>query len=383
MGGLRISFVCEEFPLTPGGGRAGRIYNIAKILAKEHEVHIYCQRYPMTPAESVLSGVYIHRVGFVSSPTSYLGRFLSSTLLLPRLLKDGHFDIINTNLLLPPLPSYIASKIMDTPIIFSCDGLMWHRISGLSLTGYEKGIITFGCLMEDLDIMLNHDAYIAVSEGTRRNLISLGAPPEKTFTVYNGTDLDFIDSIKAEKNGRPTICFIGCLSPHKDPIGLVKAFKIVLDSIPTARLIIVGSGNMMKRVKEIVRSLKIQRNVTFTGHVKFETSIKINKSSHILVLPSLVEGFGMVLIEANACRNPVIAYDIQCVREIVQNGVNGFLVRPRDIDMLADRIIRLLMDEDLRRKMGEKGRRIVEERFTWDKAAKETLKVYNYVLNNK
>ena len=64
------------------------------------------------------------------------------------------------------------------------------------------------------------------------------------------------------------------------------------------------------------------------------------------------------------------------VREIVQNGVNGFLVRPRDIDMLADRIIRLLMDEDLRRKMGEEGRRIVEERFTWDKAAKETLKVF-------
>jgi len=70
------------------------------------------------------------------------------------------------------------------------------------------------------------------------------------------------------------------------------------------------------------------------------------------------------------------------VREIVQNGVNGFLVRPRDIDMLADRIIRLLMDEDLRRKVGEEGR-IVEERFTWDKAAKETLKVYNYVLNNR
>ena len=377
---MRICITAEEFFPLPSG-RLRRIYEVARRLAKDNEVHIYCQRYSET-FKGVMDGIHLHGVGPFTARPSYPMRLSSALLMLPSILRNGKFDIINTNWLLPPLPSYIAAKLKRTPIILTSDGILWHHVEALHLHGYSMPSTIFGCMMEDIDVSLSYDAYIAVSKGARSELISMGVDPDKVFVIYNGVNLSFFDSIKVQERKEPTICYIGHLEARKNVLDLIRAFSIVQREISDAKLIIAGSGPLAKKARRMVKDLKLSDKVSFAGKVGFKKSAEIMKSSHLLVLPSLIEGFGLVLAEANACYKPVIAYDVPGVREIVKEGVNGYLVRPRNIQELADKIIKLLGDDELRRKMGEKGRRLIEKRFTWDRAAKETFKVYNHVLMN-
>jgi len=378
---LRICFTAEEFFPRPGG-RLKRIYEVAKRLARDNEVHIFCQKYSGA-LRGMLDGIYIHGVGPPVSSPSYPARLSSAILLLQSLLKSGRFDIINTNWLLPPLPSYIAAKLKSTPIILTSDGILWHHVEALHLKGYSMPSRLFGCMMEDIDVNLSYDAYIAVSEGVKAELVSMGVDPSKIFLIYNGADLRFFDSIKVQEFEHPTVCYVGHLEARKNVLDLIEAFSIVLMEISNAKLMIVGGGPLFREAKKMVKELKIHDKVVFIGKASFEESAKVMKSSHVLVLPSLIEGFGLVLAEANACYKPVIAYDVPCVREVVKDGVNGFLIRPRDTKELADKIIKVLSDDTLRRRMGYEGRKLVEERFTWERAAQETLKVYDQVLKER
>jgi len=284
--------------------------------------------------------------------------------------------------LLPPLPSYIVAKIKSIPIVLTSDGLLWYYINTLNLRGYGKLQTFFGYAMETLDIKLNYDAFIAVSEEAKRELIHMGINANNIFIVHNGVDLEFYDRLEVQERDEPTICYVGHLEARKGILDLIRAFNVILKKIPDARLLIVGSGPLMMKAKEIAMRLRVSHRVDFIGEIKFREAAKIMKSSHVVVLPSLIEGFGIVLAEAGACGKPAIAYDIPAVRDIIIDGVNGFLVQPRNIEALANRIIEVLRDDNLRRKMGEAGKMIVKNNFTWDKAAQNTLKVYNYVLKN-
>jgi len=380
IGLLRICFTAEEFFPIPSG-RLRRIYEVAKRLASRNEVHIYCQRYQGTPKESIMDRIHVHRVGFpFRKPTSYLMRASSTLPLLLSILNEERFDIINTNWLFPPAPSYLAAKLKRTPIVFTSDGILWHHLGKLNLPDYNPLLSLFGCIMEDIDVRCNYNAYITVSHGTRDELISMGINPEKIFVVYNGVDLGFYDSIKVRESEKPSVCYVGHLEGRKNILDLIQAFQIVLGEVPDTTLTVAGTGPLLRRAEELAKALKISDRVIFMGSVGFEEAAKIIKSSHLLVLPSLVEGFGIVLAEANACHKPVVAYDIPNVREVVKDGVNGFLVEPRNVKKLAKRIIEVLRDDTLRRRMGEDGRRIVEKHFTWDGAAEETLEVYHKVL---
>ncbi|RLI36528.1 hypothetical protein DRO55_03355 [Candidatus Bathyarchaeota archaeon] len=379
---LRICFTAEEFFPLPSG-RLRRIYEVGKRLALRNEVHIYCQMYPGAPREEEVSGIHVHRVGPpVLKASSYLRRALSVPYLFKSLLKSGDFDIINTNWLFPPLPSYLAARLRGVRIVLTSDGILWHHLCGLNLPGYGLLPKVFGCMVEDVDVKLNYDAYITVSRGTKEELISMGVDPEKVFVVYNGVDIQFYDSIDVEESHEPSVCYVGHLEGRKNAFDLIKAFSIVLKSIPDARLTIAGSGPLMGRARDLAEALKLGSKVKFLGSVGFKEAARVMKSSHLLVLPSLVEGFGIVLAEANACRKPAVAYDVPNVREVIKDGVNGFLVKPRDVSMLALRIIELLKDDRMRRRMGENGRMIVERNFTWDRAAEETLKVYKRIIGD-
>jgi len=375
---MKICFTAEEF-IPSMGGRAMRIYETARALAERHNVHVVCQRYPKTDRESIIEGIHVHRVGFVQSQIHYLQRLVFSPFLLPSLLKI-RFDIINTSWLLPPIISYASAKITKTPIVFTSDGILWGNVISNQIRGYGFIREAFGRMMEDIDLKPDYDGYIAVSQGTKSELTLMGIHPSKVFVVPNGVDLDLVDSVEAMRAKAPTICYVGHLEPRKNIMDLIEAFKIVLQEVPIARLLVVGSGNLMGEAMERAKALAIKENIEFKGALPHEEAIKTMKTSDCLVLPSLIEGFGIVLAEANACHRPAIAYDIPNVRDVIKDGFNGFLVKPRNIKMLTSRIIEILSDRKKGKKMGENGRRLVEEKFTWRKVAEQTLNVYRKVL---
>jgi len=114
-----------------------------------------------------------------------------------------------------------------------------------------------------------------------------------------------------------------------------------------------------------------------------EEKVDLYNLADIFVLPSLLEGFGMVAAEAMACGKPVVASNASSLPEVVEDGKTGLLANPACVDDFTDQVLRLLRDESLRKRLGGAGRERVLRNFSWDVAARKTLEVYQRVFTAK
>jgi len=378
---MKIGLTAEIFPPAWEGGRSYRIYETAKALASlGHEVHVYCHGFHGAPKAELMEGIHVHRVGLkVASIRSYFKRVVSTSLFLP-FLSEERFDVLNANTLFPPLPTYLVSKTKQVPIVLTTDGLLYPRLKRLSLSerGWLMGELTIW--LEGFISRISYDAVIAVSNYVKQEMVGLGVPPEKVHVVYSGVNLKLYDSIGEPKKEGESIVFVGNLLPHKGVEDLIFAFQNVKKKFPEVVLNIVGSGPMLNSLKVQVSKLRLKGSVFFYGRVSERKKIRLIKTSKCLVLPSIMESFGLVFLEAMACKKPVIAYDIPAARETILDGDNGFLVPQKDRSCLSDTIAEVLCNASKARAMGRRGRRLVEREFTWQRTAEKTLAVYRKVL---
>jgi glycosyltransferase involved in cell wall biosynthesis len=212
---------------------------------------------------------------------------------------------------------------------------------------------------------------------------------DKMQVVPNGIDLKELDMTRRfdasvlEKYGVQEgsfLLYIGRLSYGKGIDYLIEAFEDVRTEYPHLKLLIVGRGDFENHLRRIARD---SRDVIFAGHVdSMELKKLFYEASLAVVLPSIVdEVFPMVILEAMACSKPVIATDVGGVSLLIEHGKNGFLSRPKNSKDLARFIKVLCEDPNLRRKMGLRGRKRVEEEFTVDQMVSETVKVYETLLS--
>ena len=178
------------------------------------------------------------------------------------------------------------------------------------------------------------------------------------------------------------ILFTGQIEEYKGIKYLLQAFRKILDYEKTSYLIIVGSGALCKYLKEITSELEISDNVIFSGYVRDRDLPHYYSACDIFVLPSISkkEGFGIVQLEAMASGKPVICTNLPGVNEVDENEVASIHVPPKDAEALANAILILLKNEKQAKEMGANGRKLVEEKYSWDKVAEKTEIVYNEVL---
>jgi glycosyltransferase involved in cell wall biosynthesis len=144
---------------------------------------------------------------------------------------------------------------------------------------------------------------------------------------------------------------------------------------------VIGKGELKNYYSKKASYMDLGGNVIFLGQKNQDEVAKYCNKASIFILPSIdIEGFGIVLLEAMACKIPVIATDIVGVAsEVIQNNC-GIIVKPRDSQALAGAIIRLLKNPKLAKKMGENGRILVEEKYGWEKIAKKVEKIYGEII---
>lgn len=141
--------------------------------------------------------------------------------------------------------------------------------------------------------------------------------------IPNGVDVGKYDGVKVEKSDRPRVIYVGRLIGYKHVDDLLVAFsRLGLD----AELFIVGEGPERKNLEDLAKKQKVNHNVAFTSFVDERKKIEILKSSHVLVLPSTTEGFGIAVIEAMTARVPVIVANIPALRELVTDGKKWVVV---------------------------------------------------------
>ncbi len=186
-----------------------------------------------------------------------------------------------------------------------------------------------------------------------------------------------IAAVRSQYGGK-IVLFVGRLTHYKGVPYLLEAMKKV-----PGHLLIIGSGELEKQLKGYVGQNNLSSRVHFLGELGEEEIVDFFHACDLLVLPSITrnEAFGLVQLEAMACRKPVISTQLETgVQYVNQDGKTGLIVPPRDSKALAEAINRLLEDEELRTRMGIEGRRRVQREFTKEKMARETLKLYEEVL---
>ena len=296
---------------------------------------------------------------------------ISALFLVPkikRILKIHHIDIVHASSRVPAWIGFLACKLTGTPFVTSCHGFYSHHAL--------SRVMGWGKLVMVISESIKH-----------RMLDAFNVPEEKIRLIYRGLDLAEYSYSPDKRTGEKEkfiVINIARLTPIKGQYGFIEAMGHVLKITKHAEAWIVGGVEAgkeyyLEQLKDLAQKLKIEKNVKFLG--RRSDAPKLLKEADCLVLSTNIpEGFGRVVIEAGAVGTPVCASDAGGVKEIVTSGLSGLLFSPKDPIKMADAIIRMAGDPGLRLKCAENLRKKVEENFTVDKMARQTLAVYEEAL---
>jgi glycosyltransferase involved in cell wall biosynthesis len=212
--------------------------------------------------------------------------------------------------------------------------------------------------------------FIAISESSAVDLVRRGLPADAIRVVLSGVDHEHYRPDRAMRSAEPIIGFVGRVEWYKRLDVLLRAVvRVRAEGIP-ARLVIAGAGEALARVRALAAELGLAAHVTVPGFIDEAEKVRLLQQAHVLVQPSEKEGWGLTVIEANACGTPVVAADVPGLRDSVRDGETGLLVPPRDEAALAAALVRVLGDPALRERLAA-GALAWAARFRWEDAAAE------------
>lgn len=226
--------------------------------------------------------------------------------------------------------------------------------------------------------LVSADLVLVNSAAVEKEIRAHELPIRRVDIVPNGVDLETFRPADDWPNDGGYILFVGRLVPQKGVTFLLQALSVVLQRCPDTRLIIAGDGELDLFLKRIARHLGIPHRVTFVDWKTGSDLVELYQQAKLVVVPSCYEPFGIVALEAMACGRPVIASRTGGLVEIVNDGVNGFLVEVGNYLQLAQRMVTLIQDDEQRRTMGHAARRRAAE-FSWQRVGERTLQLYESV----
>jgi glycosyltransferase involved in cell wall biosynthesis len=328
---MNVLLITEYFPSSSKGeitgGVEARCYYIAKELAKNHSVTIITSYKNSEKRKDSFDGIKILRVG-MNHNYSHSGSFFSRLNFAYNAYKIGsklkNIDLVDGYSFITYLPTYYIGKKLEISKIIT-----YHE-TWLGEWIKNKGLVTgiFGGLWEWFSLKKDWTKIISVSEFTKKRLEKNGIEKENIIVIPNGVEVSKYQKIKIKKESLPTISCVNRLTPAKRTSDVIKAVAIVKKEVPNIQCKIVGQGEELANLKQLSSDLGLKDNVKFLGFVKKqEDVIKTVKSSHVYCNASVLEGFGITVVEAMACKTPYVISDIEPFKEVTQNGKGGFLFK--------------------------------------------------------
>lgn len=378
-------------PWDRGGGAEWRCYKLANALGElGHKVHLVTNT---TDSKSFHSNVMIHKLrtpsfkqksGICGYALNHLVGNLSvvektCSLLLEKLHR---FDVIHCH---GALSALLLSRIRKHhPIIYTAHDptpYLCHYEGQL-----EQLIRKTHFRLIDVNTWWRVNRIVSTNTAIKNEIVRWGVPLEKINVVYSGVDTVFFKAPDfSESNEQKRYClengyclFVGRLTRRK-------GVRYILQSLVNtkASCVIVGDGPEREKLEQLSRRLKISDRVLFTGFVPVQELRKWYVNAGFFVFPSVADAFPLSILEAMSSGLPVIASRIPGLDEIVVDNYNGFTVSPGNVEAFESRIEVLSEDTSLQRKMGDNARRMMERKFSWQKTANQTAKVYEEAISQE
>ena len=364
-----LVFNWEDIRNPQGGGAEVHLHEVFTRIARlGHEVTLLCSAFPGAPPEEELNGIRVIRRG-----GRYLFNFRAFWSYVTRFRREG-FDVVVDDMNKIPFftPLYVRRTLV---------GITHHLFGRSIFREVSFPVAAYVFVMESLAVQLYRRLrvpFIVGSPSTYHELLASGFAATDVTLINYAVDHTLHHPAETRKNPTPFIGYFGRLKRYKSIDHLLRALPRVIDRFPDLRVSIVGEGDDRSRLEAISRELKVEGHVTFTGFVTEERKVELLRQMWVKIATSSKEGWGLTVLEANACGTPVIASDVPGLRDAVKHGETGLLYPYGDIEKLAAAIITVLGDQALRERLRGSALRWAAE-FSWDKAAQRTLEVIETV----
>ena len=428
---MRVGLMTREYPPNVYGGAGVHVEYLSRELAKKIEVEVHCWG---TQHEDLghlhVSGQEPPAEVTAGSTAKFKAAVDAFALNLSQMKELGEIELVHTHTWYVAMAGFLAKKLYGIPFVLTTHSLEPLRAWKAEQLGSGYALSSW---MERTAI-LDADAIVAVSNGTREDILTAypEVDPDRIHVIYNGIDLQqyqYTESQAALRKygvdpSKPYVLFVGRITRQKGVTHLVDAVRYM----PPGTQVVLCAGapdtpeiatEMRDKIEALRKETPLSQpaavelttedgghaiatgDPTGTGHnlvwieqmVTKEEAIELYSHCAVFCCPSVYEPFGIINLEAMACRAPVVASAVGGILEVVVDGETGKLVPfrpdpattfPADPDQfardLAAGVTALLDDPELARRMGEAGRRRVEEKFSWETIADQTIALYRQLL---
>jgi len=387
---MKICILTTIFPRFQGDMYGNFIYLLVKrLVEKRIIVEVVCSHYKGIQGEEMWDGIKIFRYRYMI-PTAFqrltyeggilaaLGKSHWNKVLVPffmisflfKGLKVGKScNLIHAHWTISGLVALLVGKLYRKPIV-------------LTIHGSDINVLNKKFLLKLMNrfILSKVDNIIAVSPALKEKVIEMGILQEKLWYIPNGVDPNEFCPALDNFSIPQKMLWVGRISKEKGLHILIKAMKEILKEVPQAQLTLVGDGPERRNIEQMIKDYQLEEHIHLEG---FRSHLEISryfKISHIFVLPSIREGFPLVILEALASGLPCVASDVGGVKAVIEDGVNGYLVSPSDAKDFSLKVVELMSNPDLMKEMGENARKKIVDHYSWDSIADRTIALYNQTM---
>ena len=362
---LALNWRCTRHP--EAGGAELNLFEQARRWQRDgHDVTVIAARRAgdrVLPEHEVMDGVTVRRMGGRFSVYLHAAWFLTWH-------GSDYDEILDVSNGIP----FFTPLFTPRP-----SALLIHHVHDRQwFTEFRQPMSSVGWFLERyvVPLVYRHRPVIAVSPTTRDALVRTGFDGDRISVIYNGVSAPD-PGLEPETGGRqpaavPTICYVGRLKRYKRLERLIDAYAALRSSVPGVRLEIVGDGDARPALEDYATSVGVSGGVTFRGFVDETTKATVLASATVFATPSMHEGWGLSVIEANQRGCPAVAYDVPGLSAAIVNGETGLLAA--DDHGFREALRRVLVDPDVRAELSD-GARDWAARFDWETTAAATLQV--------
>lgn len=374
---MNLTLVTSIFPPEIGGPATYASEIQKRFRAKGQQVKVVA----LSGKAEVINNVYIAPKRPVK--LKFIGFIYNRLALLASILKSSKSCklIYAMNPAYIGLVSFVAARLTGKPIVLRFVGdAAWESAFGGKKTernledflkSPEGGINIRVLLTLQKFILRKTDKIIVPSHFLKDILVNYyRIDDRKVKVIYNSIDLPDYQKPPFEAPysfGKPGLITVGRLVRHKRVDGIIEAVRGIVDEYPQVGLLIVGDGPERGNLEKLSQELGVDGKVRFYGKVTHEQMITLLAEADIFVLNSVYEGLPHAVLEAMACKTPVIATNIRGTDEVVKDGKTGLLVAPDNSEDLKEKLAFLLKDKELGKRLAENAYKSIVENFTWDR----------------
>ncbi len=342
------------------GGSKVFLREVLTRLAEKHEVELLSTNFRGAKKQEVIDGVQVKRTGIPVDGNSVFNY------LVMQLYANYHVRAVDPDVILcfnSPLPWFLGGAGPRATV--------FHHINGKNFFDFyrfPKNLVLYA--LEAAGIFKEKGRkLVSVSPSTSEKLGAAGHREEDITEVRNGVDTG--EYVPGEKSGERRMLYLGLLEKRKGADRLPGIFEALDRQLEDFTFDIAGSGSLEERIRDYSEG---KEKVKFHGFVSEEEKKRLLQEAWVVILPSRVEGFGLVVLEANASGTPVVASDTEGLRDAVEDGRNGLLSDADDLEGFAEDVSRILSDQELRERLSSAAREVAEG-HSWGSSVDELEKL--------